>query len=632
VNNFIRTIQDDLISRFMYCHISREGAIQMARTLEHWEQHHGLVWVTKRLKLMKSYLLGGFTDPSLKLDKNNQHFHGCFRNVSRLFFLGTRRGKVDAIRCLSIYGLFKQSVIDEAFFVDFKNKVEQITPYTLRGCYIEYPEMGNFINSFDSRYPLGNTRAPLFSGKTDLESNIPPEEHIRTTCCFPNLIRKHHRFFSELIPISRKAFYDDLYHQKNYSGDIVGNVVALNKDRGMKVRFIANPFRVIQLALSRLKRNTEMLLKSLPESAVYDQAGGMDWVVNQIHSGRKVSSIDLSSCTDFLPLEYQLDMLYSIFPSLNEDITIFSEVSRSLWRTKFNQISWKTGQPLGTGPSFSTFTLFHIYLVRAIGGHEGNFRVIGDDIVISNPSVTARYLKVMERLQVDISVQKSVFNKDIAEFAGRILDKDGILSVYKASPLDFVNDPLGYIRQYGPRAYKSLPISHREMIKFIGALPVFGYNYIQKRELLAIPDDAIYYLYSSRLPIIPNRVIPHSGAQYKSGSTSGIPPMFLKHVGIPGIGHIISNDLNSRYTSSFNCFSKDHYGLGVWKVCLHEDPIVIDHINDNIKDTPEGEVTDLVKQAHTKHRSVSEIPIFKKDQAKPLSFVKKIWKYLKSFN
>jgi hypothetical protein len=173
---------------------------------------------------------------------------------------------------------------------------------------------------------------------------------------FPNLVLDHYEFFSTLFKIHDREFFK---RRKSESPkDFVGKVVGLTKDKGMKVRFIANPFRVLQTSLSRLKNAIELLLYDLPESAVFSQERGIEWVVHQFQMGRKVSSIDLTSCTDYLPLKYQLELLRTFFPLLEEDIQVFEQVSRSYWATNCGiEVKWETGQPLGTGPSFSCFTL-----------------------------------------------------------------------------------------------------------------------------------------------------------------------------------------------------------------------------------------------------------------------------------
>lgn len=49
--------------------------------------------------------------------------------------------------------------------------------------------------------------------------------------------------------------------------------------------------------------------------------------------------------------------------------------------------------------------------------------LLGDDIVIANPSLAKAYLEIMDELKVPISLAKTHVSKDMYEFAKRLVYK-----------------------------------------------------------------------------------------------------------------------------------------------------------------------------------------------------------------
>jgi hypothetical protein len=87
-------------------------------------------------------------------------------------------------------------------------------------------------------------------------------------------------------------------------------------------------------------------------------------------------------------------------------------------------LSYNAGQPMGTYSSWIAFTLTHHLVVYYCALLEGlddfdQYIILGDDIVIKNDKVAKRYMKVISKLGVSISEQKSHVSYDTYEFAKR---------------------------------------------------------------------------------------------------------------------------------------------------------------------------------------------------------------------
>jgi hypothetical protein len=79
---------------------------------------------------------------------------------------------------------------------------------------------------------------------------------------------------------------------------------------------------------------------------------------------------------------------------------------------------------MGAYSSWAAFTLCH-HLVVAWCAHLCgltnfiDYIILGDDIVINNDKVARKYISVMQKLGVDISLQKTHISVNTYEFAKR---------------------------------------------------------------------------------------------------------------------------------------------------------------------------------------------------------------------
>lgn len=61
--------------------------------------------------------------------------------------------------------------------------------------------------------------------------------------------------------------------------------------------------------------------------------------------------------------------------------------------------------------------------IRVNTPSKGQYVLLGDDIVIANPSLAKAYLEIMDELKVPISLAKTHVSKDMYEFAKRLVYK-----------------------------------------------------------------------------------------------------------------------------------------------------------------------------------------------------------------
>lgn len=288
--------------------------------------------------------------------------------------------------------------------------------------------------------------------------------------------------------VDSRIRWDDMfnYHPELNSQTTVDPVGRLGctQEPGYKLRVFANPNICHQVAMSRMKGQLFNLLRKVNWDCTYNQSNGTDWVRAQLNQGKKVFSIDLSDATNNFPLVVQLKVLREIGVS-EEDVELFHRLSRAPWSSTHEvpgrTYRWTVGQPLGLGPSFAAFALSHGVLVHSIARAcrvTDCFRVLGDDIVISEETVATKYLEAMQLLGVPISKDKTICSTSFAEFAGKLVSRDGILAGLKwRAPSD--RSFLDVVRLLGPRSFALLTPRQRRVATFISVLPEprgFGWN------------------------------------------------------------------------------------------------------------------------------------------------------------
>jgi hypothetical protein len=186
-----------------------------------------------------------------------------------------------------------------------------------------------------------------------------------------------------------------------------GRVIPLTKDGGWKVRWIASPCRLHQMALRPLGRALYRILEQLPWDCTYDQEKALVPIQKYLRTGRVAHAVDLSSATDHFPLELQLEVLGALFPQ-SPYVRLFGELSRSSWSSPVGTLCWTKGQPMGLYPSFASFGLTHGFLLLLLAGgiYRNQFYVLGDDVVILDQTLYDLYIKTLDLLECPRDVHK----------------------------------------------------------------------------------------------------------------------------------------------------------------------------------------------------------------------------------
>lgn len=255
---------------------------------------------------------------------------------------------------------------------------------------------------------------------------------------------------------------------------LAGKVVPLTKDGGWKVRWIASPYRLHQAALAPLGKALFKSLRTLPWDCTHDQEKAIPIIQQFLKSGKTCFAVDLSSATDYFPLDLQLEVLGELFPG-SPLVELFGELSRSLWESPVGPVKWTKGQPMGLFPSFASFGLTHGLLLESlVEFYNQQFFILGDDVVILDAGLYDRYLTALDMLECPYDSTKSIVSNSLTEFAGRVITADSVVPQYKWRDVNSDNF-MDFMRAYGQAFQRNLPRELRMLYRKVAhLLPPFG--------------------------------------------------------------------------------------------------------------------------------------------------------------
>jgi len=277
--------------------------------------------------------------------------------------------------------------------------------------------------------PSPSKRVPVIDGTTKPESTHWMTQWIDLHLSYwgQTAMRNFPLIFKDV-----KGSWEPFYDVVGPSGRRVDTVgaIGLIQEPGYKLRSVANPNRVYQVALEPLGDALYGLLESLPWDCTHDQGKAVPYVQSHLKSGKVVHCVDLSSATDYFPLSLQVAVLRQLVRSPDRDyVGLFEFLSRAPWRLGKQKIAWSKGQPLGLYPSFASFALTHGLLLLHLndGVHRDDFFVLGDDVVILDDRLFCRYVDALKSLGCPTSDAKSVNSRVLAEFAGKLITAEEVI-------------------------------------------------------------------------------------------------------------------------------------------------------------------------------------------------------------
>lgn len=522
--------------------IPKDQTHEILRSVERWIAHSGSEWTVERLKSLKLEFITRLAGQPVLAPRFKRNKQGLPAGVwSYLFKRTNTKSQINStLQALMLYSnlvgqnmtqkqrekFFGSMLSDDKTGLDstlklfpicnnkWKVHLQKTDPFLLYCTAPGKTAMSSFGTSIRGDDALGQFMAFCHSDTCRLAVST-----------FPKV-------FEDVIPSNLYSYLTNplwLYLKKDPVKGIQGTRTAVGKlgfiqEPGYKLRAVANPNAIWQAALDPLcKLLLRFLKEGFPTDCTHDQASGVQAIQSWLRAGKVCYSVDLSDATNLMPRYLQIQLLkQSVRTFIHEDdlakfdslVEAFDFVSGAPWYYKDTNGEGKTacfkrGQPLGLKPSFASFAYAHNVIMWGICKKLGlrdvdTFRILGDDIVISDPEAHRLYLETLKNLGAKVSSQKCLTSAKVAEFAGCVITAD---TIYQPLKWRDVTDAsfLDVCRQCGQKSRQWLSKYQRKVLDAIAPLPVelggFGWNSkgIPLEERLSSPL-ATWFLDRTQLP------------------------------------------------------------------------------------------------------------------------------------
>lgn len=500
-----------LLQRGRAIGIPRNISVPFIQLVLKWVDASGVEWTVDRLKQVKVDFLrkrGGLPPASVWIRKSSsstQVFGGVIGALEAYAFASSFRFE-RCLALLNVYTAFIAPLVTERqarkFFSGVAAKAVTVptdvaesvmSGFRLsglrprRGGLPQARPLLNYLASPSKRAPVPSGSVPEVEGIVD---------SVRYLGITSSGLRLYHDFLNLFDPVLKGLEPERDVVQHPYTlggakssveptdvGDLYVGQIGLIQEPGYKLRAVANPGRVFQRVLEPLGSLLFSLLPALPWDCTYQQSKADDTLLKALAQNKEVFSVDLSGATDYFPLELQMVALKALLPDAT-DVDLFYRVSKGRWRlprglpssvlSEFGLssfVSWTRGQPLGLYPSFAAFALTHGLLLQGLLGKkwDGEFFVLGDDVVILDRSLYTKYRDVLSRLGCPVAESKTLQSTQVAEFRSVVYTADMMIPQFKwrqVSDESFLD-----LLKNMPYLYPLLRPKQRTVVKAIAGLP-----------------------------------------------------------------------------------------------------------------------------------------------------------------
>lgn len=304
-----------------------------------------------------------------------------------------------------------------------------------------------FAHRFNAAYKWVCTPDPKGSGWAGLEDNLlynflaVMPGGVGTTKSFWTLLEDTASFYRQAralvrAPLSiRHPGVKSVPNAHGYGSNVCGRLALLPEAAG-KVRVVALMDIWTQWALLPLHKWLFDILREIPQDGTFDQLAPVKELLTRVPKDTVIHSYDLSAATDRIPLAIQVKLLGAMlgqdFAQAWGDLLVGRPYTIPMKVARENGLSsrflrYAVGQPMGAYSSWSMLAFVHHAMIQfsahraGIKGWFALYAVLGDDVVIADDRVAAKYRALCRLLGVEIGLAKSLVSTGrTLEFAKRL--------------------------------------------------------------------------------------------------------------------------------------------------------------------------------------------------------------------
>lgn len=496
-----KTTQSNLCKGLRACGIPRAQSHQIMNIVQKWERESGTEWTNQRIKDLRQWYetcLAGCPKPPEWFKHSKEGYPlGIWKWVFS-------QKPAKALGVLSLNTVFYEDRVSETQKEKF---LKGLAGSDLSPGSIEFMECARALRAKTPKWNLPEVPKIQFPTLFDMNGSIPIHEGRKSVHSDETLGTALEALRESWKDVPQVTF--NFLTKQNLEGympqDVVGNAYQLELEREhsrcvgkvsviqqpqLKARIVGNPNRVLQVTLEPLKTVLMNVVKKLPSDVTHDQESGVKWVQSKLAEGVTLAGSDLTSASDLLDLKRSLWLVDTVFrfdevKGYKEFEDYFFEVSRSPWYCGFlkQEVTWKQGDVLGTGPSFPYLTLTNCATAMCAALQSCRdgiipkpmnpcdyFRVVGDDIIM-DARIAPRYTQFIQELGGQVNLSKTLESDRVAEFAGKIITKDAcyLKALKYSEPSD--NSFMSYVSQLGDQAKYLLRPKQRQVYDLLKEVP-----------------------------------------------------------------------------------------------------------------------------------------------------------------
>lgn len=322
----------------------------------------------------------------------------------------------------------KEYTIPKAFIIDFVKRFDlssEIPKYSKTDHYLSVKGSPNGKSSYSSIWSVGVLSISQMHSLSYILGdfyNSVLQHYMKIKLEFSNLIDK----------------------TKEYSGKL-----SIVHDPELKERVIAMCDYTTQFTLRPIHNILLNKLRNIECDRTFTQDPLHRWSDNR----SSYYSLDLSAATDRFPIKLQKKLIGIMFSDYHFSNHWASLLVSREYMYQGKPYTYSVGQPMGAYTSWAAFTLTHhlvVHWAAHLCGHSDfkDYIILGDDIVIKDNKIANKYITLMTRFGVDISMQKTHVSNDTYEFAKRWIHQGreisglslkGILSNIKSKHVVYMN-------------------------------------------------------------------------------------------------------------------------------------------------------------------------------------------------
>jgi hypothetical protein len=215
---------------------------------------------------------------------------------------------------------------------------------------------------------------------------------------------------------------------------------AIKEEAAGKIRLFALMDSITQSVMSPLHDYMFAILRKIPNDGTFNQEASIERSQDKAVSANCAYSFDLTAATDRLPVILTAFLFSTIvgirmFGGLWRKIMVKrpfafnSQVAKKLGVSD-GPYFYEVGQPMGALSSWPGLAITHHWIVQLAALRAGKtgpgvwflgYEILGDDLVIFDADVAAKYLQIMAVLGCEINLNKSIVStsRPVFEFAKR---------------------------------------------------------------------------------------------------------------------------------------------------------------------------------------------------------------------